>query len=51
MDDIKIKGRTLYLTTGTFIKIKKLAIDNETTVSKFVESILSDFIKNFKNDS
>jgi hypothetical protein len=46
-----IKGRTTYLSNRTYNEIKILAIKNETTISKFIESILSDYIKNSKSDS
>jgi hypothetical protein len=42
----KIKGRTIYLSNATYNEIKILAIKNETTVSKFIESILRDYIMN-----
>jgi hypothetical protein len=51
-DMIMIKGRTIYFEDHDLYKeLKHLAIDKDMSVSKFIESILSDYVKNSKSDS
>jgi hypothetical protein len=51
MEDVKIiKGRTIYLSDDLYKVIKIMSVKQDVSVSKLIESVLSDYAKNSESD-